>query len=134
MTGPDVPMPIDVVAAVIEVDERFLVTRRQAGVHLEGYWEFPGGKVHDGESRAKALARELREELDVHATVSRLMLSTTHAYPEKTVVVHFYQCGIAGTPRPMQGQQMRWISRADLRSREFPAADQALIEMLVAAK
>ncbi len=124
-------MPIEVVAAVIEVDGRFLVTRRQAGVHLEGYWEFPGGKVHDGETRAEALARELREELDVHATVSRLMLSTTHAYPEKTVVVHFYECGVAGTPRPMQGQEMRWVSRAELPSLEFPAADRALIQRLI---
>ncbi len=124
-------MAIDVVAAVIEVDGRLLLTRRQPGVHLEGYWEFPGGKVHDGESRAEALARELREELDVHATVSRLLLSATHEYPEKTVAVHFYECGIAGTPRPMQGQEMRWVARAELPSLEFPAADRTLIRLLM---
>ena len=56
---------IVVAAAVIERDGRFLVTRRQAGVHLEGYWEFPGGKCEPGETLDACLARELREELDV---------------------------------------------------------------------
>ncbi len=124
--------PIDVVAAVIEVDGRFLLTRRQPGVHLAGYWEFPGGKIHAGETHAEALARELREELDVAAAVSRLVLSTTHRYPEKTVTLYFYECAITGTPRPLQQQEMRWVPREDLRSLDFPEGDRELIDILTA--
>ena len=69
---------IVVTAAVIEHDGRFLVTKRQRGVHLEGQWEFPGGKCDVGESLAMCLARELKEELNVAATVGREILSTTH--------------------------------------------------------
>ncbi len=126
-------MPIDVVAAIIEVDGRFLLTRRQAGVHLEGCWEFPGGKVHAGETREEALVRELREELDVEAAVAQLVLSTTYAYPEKIVTLHFYACSIAGSPRPMQGQEMRWVARAELGALQFPEADRSLIDLLSAA-
>jgi len=60
---------IVVTAAVIERDDAFLITRRQSGVHLEGYWEFPGGKCEAGESLADCLRRELREELDADAAV-----------------------------------------------------------------
>ncbi len=123
-------MPIDVVAAIIEVDGCFLLTRRPQGVHLEGCWEFPGGKVHPGETLAEALARELGEELAVDATIGALVLETTHAYPEKTVALHFYACAVTGTPTPMQGQEMRWVPRGELRALEFPAADAALIEVL----
>ena len=68
-------------AAVIERDGRVLVTRRQRGVHLEGYWEFPGGKCHPGESLAACLARELREELDVDARIGPEMFTTTVPMP-----------------------------------------------------
>jgi mutator protein MutT len=69
---------IVVTAAVIERDGRFLVTRRQQGVHLEGYWEFPGGKCEAGEPLDACLVRELREELDVEAHVGEEVLATTH--------------------------------------------------------
>ena len=72
---------IVVTAAVIERDGALLVTRRQAGVHLEGYWEFPGGKCDPGEALDACLARELREELDVEARVTDEVFTTTHAYP-----------------------------------------------------
>ena len=68
MTSP-VPRTIVVTAAVIEEDDRFLLTRRQRGVHLEGFWEFPGGKCEPGESLAECLAREIREELAVEGIV-----------------------------------------------------------------
>ena len=74
---------VHVVAAVIFRDGRYLVTRRQKGVHLEGYWEFPGGKVDPGETDEAALVREIREELDAGVEVGRLVLATTHHYPER---------------------------------------------------
>ena len=122
---------IVVVAAVIEADQRFLVTRRQPGVHLAGMWEFPGGKIDPDEPHASALRRELREELDVDVDVGERIYHTVHAYDDRTVELHFYRCGLKGTPRPLLGQQMRWVAREELPSLGFPPADTELIELLI---
>jgi 8-oxo-dGTP diphosphatase len=119
-----------VVAAVIEREDRFLVTRRQGGVHLAGFWEFPGGKVAHGESHAAALCREIQEELDVEIVVRDLVLETSHEYPERVVTLFFYRCDLIGAPRPMIGQEMAWVGRTDLRSLSFPPADDELIRRL----
>jgi mutator protein MutT len=119
-----------VVAAVIEREDRFLVTRRQHGVHLAGFWEFPGGKVADGESHAAALRREIHEELDVEIVVRDLVLETSHEYPERVVTLFFYRCELIGIPRPMIGQEMAWVQRSELPSLSFPPADDELIRKL----
>jgi 8-oxo-dGTP diphosphatase len=119
--------PIAVVAAVIERAGAFLLTLRPEGTHLAGHWEFPGGKVHEAESHAEALMRELAEELDIVADVGPLVHTVTHAYPEKTVELFFYRCGFRGEPKPMIGQQIRWVAREELRRLPFPEADRALI-------
>jgi 8-oxo-dGTP diphosphatase len=126
-------MTVAVVAAVIEHANRFLVTRRQDGVHLAGHWEFPGGKVGTGETHAAALRREIIEELDTDVVVNELVLETSHAYPERTVTLYFYRCDLLGMPRPMLGQQMEWIARDRLASLTFPPADDQLIRMLMAS-
>jgi mutator protein MutT len=123
--------PLQVVAAVIERDGAFLLTLRQAGTHLEGHWEFPGGKVHDAETHEQALARELAEELDIRATVGACVHRVTHAYPERTVALHFYRCTFSGEPTPLQGQGMRWVRRAELATLPFPEADLDLIRLLL---
>ena len=87
---------IVVAAAVIERDGCFLVTKRQAGVHLEGYWEFPGGKCEPGETIAACVARELREELDVDAQVGEEVFTTAHVYPDRAVELHFLNCAVVG--------------------------------------
>lgn len=121
---------VRVVAAVIERENRFLVTRRQDGVHLAGFWEFPGGKVADGESHAEALRREMHEELDVNIVVGNLVLETSHDYPDRVVTLFFYRCDLIGAPRPMIGQEMSWVARAELPSLNFPPADDELIRRL----
>jgi len=126
--------PIVVVAAVIEQDDRFLVTRRPAGTHLAGLWEFPGGKCDPGESHAACLARELREELGVGAEVGAELIVVEHAYPERTVRLHFHACRLTGTPVPLLGQQMRWITRAELAALDVPEADRALIQLLTSPR
>jgi 8-oxo-dGTP diphosphatase len=119
-----------VVAAVIEESGRFLVTRRQAGVHLEGYWEFPGGKCDPGESHQACLQREMQEELAVGVQVTGKILETRHPYPDRIIELHFYVCVLEGEPRPLLGQDMRWVSRGELASLPFPPADAELIARL----
>jgi 8-oxo-dGTP diphosphatase len=121
---------IVVTAAVIERRGHFLVTKRQDGAHLAGYWEFPGGKCHPGEGLAVCVARELREELDADVEVGDELLSTTHDYPDRRVELHFLRCALLSEPSPRLGQDMRWVARRDLASLEFPPADTELIRML----
>ena len=119
-----------VAAAVIERDDRFLLTRRQEGVHLEGYWEFPGGKCEPGETHTACLVREIREELGVEAAVGDELLTTTHAYEDRRVELHFLRCTVGDTPAPQLGQEMRWVAREELASLVFPPADTELIRLL----
>jgi mutator protein MutT len=119
-----------VVAAVIERDDAFLLTLRPDGTHLAGHWEFPGGKCYPHETHAEALRRELHEELDIAADVGELVHSVTHAYPDKTIQLHFYRCEFGGTAKPMLGQQMRWVPRKELPRLPFPEADAELIRAL----
>ena len=119
-----------VTAAIVERDDSYLVTRRQQGVHLEGHWEFPGGKCEAGESLVSCLVRELREELDVGAAVGREVLTTSHDYPDRRVELHFFECQIDSVPVPQQGQEMRWVPRPALSALDFPPADAELIAWL----
>jgi mutator protein MutT len=121
-----------VVAAVIERGGRFLVTRRLAGAHLGGCWEFPGGKCDPGETLESCLTRELREELGLDARVGERLLEITHAYADRDLQLHFFRCAITTEPFPLLGQEMRWASRDELRRLEFPPADAELIERLCA--
>ena len=127
------PSVIVVTAAVVEIDGRFLVTCRQQGVHLAGFWEFPGGKCDRDESLKVCLARELLEELDVPSRIGLELLSTTHTYPDRSVKLHFFRTELLGDPRPQLGQEMRWVTREELATLEFPPADAKLIWMLTQA-
>ena len=119
-----------VAAAVVERNGRILVTKRLAGVHLEGHWEFPGGKCAPGETLEQCLVRELREELDVDATVGAELLSTSHDYGERRVELHFFNCSLRDEPRPQLGQEMQWVERTRLGTLQFPPADAELIALL----
>jgi 8-oxo-dGTP diphosphatase len=125
---------IVVVAAVIELGGRFLVARRLAGTHLAGYWEFPGGKVRDGESHEQALRREIAEELNSDIAALEKIFETSHAYPERTVDLHFYRGVLSDAPEPMMGQELRWIAPGDFAALEFPPADAELISTLVSGR
>lgn len=130
-TDVDVQMiTILVTAAVIERGGRVLVTRRLEGTHLEGLWEFPGGKCEPGESLEACLRRELSEELAVDAIIGGELLSTTHAYPQRNVELHFFSVTIAGEPVAQMGQQMQWVRLEQLSTLALPPADDALVALL----
>ena len=121
---------IVVTAAVVQRGGAFLVTRRLRGTHLEGLWEFPGGKCEDGESHADCLRRELREELGCEGVIGAKLLEVAHDYPDRTIELHFFDCDLAGEPQPLLGQEIRWAAAAELPALEFPPADAELIQML----
>ena len=130
---PQVLQVVIVVAAIIEDEGAFLVTRRQKGAHLAGLWEFPGGKIDEGETHHAALVREIREELDAEIDVGDLVFHVTHAYDDRTVALYFYRCRLHSEARPLLGQEMRWVPRAELATLGFPPADEELIKLLTAS-
>jgi 8-oxo-dGTP diphosphatase len=126
--------PIVVLAGVIERDGRLLVTQRLRNTHLAEYWEFPGGKCEPDETHEACLKRELLEELDTDADIGPEILTAEHAYPERTVRLHFRWCRLHGDPKPMLGQAIRWVTREELAALRFPVADQELIGILASQK
>ncbi len=124
------PRRVVVAAAVIERENAFLVTRRPPGVHLGGCWEFPGGKCEPGESHAACLEREIAEELETAIVVGGEVFTVAHAYADRVIELHFFACQLAGEPRAVLGQEMRWVRREELGSLTFPPADEQLIRRL----
>jgi len=121
---------IEVVAAVIERDGKLLITRRPEGSHLSGLWEFPGGKPQPGETFEQALRREIAEELGAEVSVGERIETIEWQYPDKRVRLVFFRCDVRGEPRPLEGQEMAWVTPADLARYEFPPADATLIQRL----
>jgi len=123
-------MTIVVTAAIVEDHGRYFVTRRQKGVHLEGLWEFPGGKWEPGETLGDCLRRELKEELGAEAVIREEIWTVTHDYADRSVELHFLSCTLLNAPVPLLGQEMRWVARDELKSLKFPPADDELISVL----
>ncbi len=121
-----------VVAAVIRADDgRLLVARRAEGQHLAGLWEFPGGAVEPGETAEQALVRELDEELGVAAQVGRPITFSWHRDGEREILLLFYRARVeCGRPAGRQGQEVRWVTPAELVDLPTPPADAALVSRL----
>jgi mutator protein MutT len=125
-------MTIDVAAALIQdARGRYLITRRRPGSHLEGLWEFPGGKRRPDETLEACLQRELTEELAATFAVGDRIDTIAWVYGERTVVLHFYRCTlVAGEIMARESQAMRWVAPEELVESEFPPADAALVSRL----
>lgn len=122
---------IEVAAGLIVREGRYLITRRKAGVHLGGLWEFPGGKREAGESLEECLHRELWEELNIRIDVPVPFRIVRHDYPEKTVELHFFRCRIeAGDAIALDCAELRWVYPHEMASFEFPSADRTVIAAL----
>ena len=131
MREPPVRTRTTVAVGILSRDRRVLVSRRRPGRHLEGTWEFPGGKVEPGESPPAALGRELREELHMSPGQSILLHRNEHAYPDRIIELLFYLClDVEGEPRAAEGQELRWVRLDELRKLPTPPANRDLIELL----
>ncbi len=122
-----------VACALVDLDGRVLVAQRPEGKAMAGLWEFPGGKMHPGETPEAALIRELHEELGIDTETSCLAPLTfaSHAYEAFHLLMPLYICRVwKGEPRPKEGQQLRWLRPNDLKNLPMPAADVPLVAHL----
>ena len=121
-----------VTAAVIENDGVVLAARRSGG-HLDGYWEFPGGKIEAGESPEACLARELQEEFGITVDVGHFIAENVHDYGEKVIHLMAYSVKhLSGEFRMSDHDQILWLPRDRLQSLKWAPADIPLVEAVVA--
>ena len=121
----------DVVAALIWEGDRFLACQRPANKARALLWEFVGGKVEPGETLEEALIRECREELDITVAPRDVFMEVVHEYPDLTVRLTLFNASIAeGTPRALEHNDIRWITRAQIDELEFCPADEEILKKL----
>lgn len=121
----------EVVAALIQKDGRFLICQRPAHKARGLLWEFVGGKVESGESKAQALIRECREELGVTVTVQDVFMEVTHEYPDLTVHLTLFYARIAeGEPQKLEHNDLRWITPREIPQYPFCPADESILKAI----
>jgi 8-oxo-dGTP diphosphatase len=126
------PVPhIRVVAAEVERDGAFLITQRRPEADLPLLWEFPGGRVREGESDAEALRRCIGDRVSVQVQVGHRVLHVTHAYEGYTLDMVVYRCGVVGDPVPAKVHDLRWVRPEQFGDFRFPGADQQTVDKLL---
>jgi 8-oxo-dGTP diphosphatase len=127
------PLVLVVAVALIDADGRVLLTQRPPGKAMAGLWEFPGGKVHEGETPEAALVRELKEELgiDVAAACLAPLTFASHRYERFHLLMPLYVCRRwDGTVTPRENQALTWVRPARLDDYAMPPADKPLVAVL----
>lgn len=120
------------IAIVQNEHKKLLISRRQKGQHLAGKWEFPGGKVDQGEAIEIAMLRELKEEVGLTATQYNLFDSLIFQYDEVHLSLHFYLVtAYQGQAASLEGQQIKWVTAAELSQYDFPKANLTVINKLL---
>lgn len=118
-----------VVAAVIKRDAKYLVCRRPANKRHGGLWEFPGGKIETGESLFQAAVRELKEELNIHATAcGELIFSIKDS--ASGYLISFLEIEAAGTPELMEHSESKWLAIEDLAMLDLAPSDKEFVQVL----
>src|SRR5262245_4001612 len=127
-------MPTPIAIAVVERDGWFLVGRRPQGVALAGLWEFPGGKIEQGESPEAAAARECFEEAGTQVEPLFRYPTNVHDYSHASVELFFIACRPVESDAFATANGYRWVSRDELMKLEFPEGNRAVLQILTAAK
>ena len=122
---------LEVGAALVFKDKKFLITQRKDDDSFGGYWELPGGKKEPTESLEECVIRELKEELDIEVEIRHFFRILTYHYPQRSVRLNIFFCSHkGGEPKTIECQALAWVDPKDLPSYKFPDADQTLIHEL----
>jgi 8-oxo-dGTP diphosphatase len=133
LTQPKAQVLLVAAVALVDADGRVLLAERPEGKPMAGLWEFPGGKVHAGETPETALIRELKEELGIDTDAKCLAPFTfaSHSYPEFHLLMPLYVCRVwQGIVQPCEGQRLAWVRADRLADYPMPPADVPLVAML----
>lgn len=126
------PVLITVAAAIIEKNGRILAARKRPGLHLAGYWEFPGGKLEADETPEECLQRELVEELGIHCQIGGFLAESLHDYGTKVIrLLGFHAHHRHGELRLTDHDAIRWLTVDELGSLQWAPADIPLVEAFV---
>ena len=121
------------VGVLIDSNGCVLLTRRPRGTHLAGYWEFPGGKLEAGESVQIALARELEEELGIRIIETVPLMTVSHDYGEKQVLLHVQKVkDWNGEPHGAEGQPLAWVDARSIDEFQVPDANAEIVSRVKA--
>ena len=122
---------INVVAAVIRKDSKFLIAKRNRNKHLGLKWEFPGGKVEDSESFIEALSREIKEELNIEIQVHKKIAKEKYRDTKIDIVLHYYLCTQKkGNIQLNEHEDVAWIEKKDLIKYDFAEGDKEILSLL----
>jgi len=129
------PLPIVLVSAIcmVDVDGRVLLAKRPEGKPMAGLWEFPGGKIQEGETPEEALVREVHEELGIDITASCLapLAFASHSYDDFHLLMPLFACRVwKGELAPQEGQELKWVYPHKINELPLPAADIPLVAMV----
>lgn len=122
----------EVTAAIIHKNSRILIARRGSSRHLAGFWEFPGGKIEEGETPETCLKRELKEELGITVKVIEFFMQNMHHYAEKIILLKAYRCElISGNITQKDHDAIAWIEKKDFHKYKFAPADIPFVNKLM---
>ena len=122
---------IEVVAALIWADNKFMICQRPAHKARALLWEFVGGKVEPGETKEQALIRECQEELAVTVSVGDVFMEVTHEYPDITVHLTLFNAVIGeGTPQKLEHNDIQWITPVEISRYDFCPADEEILQRI----
>lgn len=121
--------PLQVAVGVVKNPEgKILISLRHADLHQGGLWEFPGGKIESSETAEQALARELKEEINITVTTATPLITVKHQYPDRLVQLNVFLVEqFSGEAKSLEGQPFKWVTPAELEHYAFPAANQPII-------
>ncbi|PHM46419.1 8-oxodGTP nucleoside triphosphatase [Xenorhabdus mauleonii] len=112
-------------------NNEIFITQRSADSHMGGFWEFPGGKLEQGETPEQALIRELKEEVGIEVTHSELLDTITHDFPDRNITLYFFLVDEwKNDPFGREGQPYRWVLQSELIADEFPPANRSIVSLL----
>jgi mutator protein MutT len=119
------------VAVIWNQQQQILIDKRKPTGAMGGMWEFPGGKIEAGETVADCIQREIREELGIDISVGGELIAIEHTYDAFKVTLFVHHCQhLAGTPQPLECDEIRWVTVPELGAYNFPAANGAIIQAL----